>query len=242
MAQLTHRVLSVDVGERNLGMAIWDVTKTPAGPAIKLSYLACHDVLQAVGCTAKCRSVTKVDSVRHMCTFLSRNQAQWAPETITDFVVEGQVRASPKNQCLTAALFAWFSLVSGSAQGNPAGRSPQPRMASICAKNKVKSEDGRAVSQLSPAIDKNGGKGKSKAAKKGAEYRQRKKGAVTCLADLISSRAITVEASASPMTESAGAPSDVLAQWRGAKKKDDMADAALQGLWYIENKLKIKRS
>jgi hypothetical protein len=33
---------------------------------------------------------------------------------------------------------------------------------------------------------------------------------------------------------------DVLSQWRSAKKKDDMADAALQGLWYIENKLKIK--
>jgi len=230
MARLTHRVLSVDVGERNLGMAIWDVAKTPDGPSIKLSYLACHDVLQAVGCTAKCRSVTKVDSVRHMCTFLSRNQAQWAPETITDFVVEGQVRASPKNQCLTAALFAWFSLVSG-------GRPQQPRMASICAKNKVKSE-GEQQSPLPPkssTIDKNGGKGKSKAAKKGAEYRQRKKGAVTCLADLIASGAVTVE----------GLPRngpDVLAQWRGAKKKDDMADAALQGLWYIENKLKVKRS
>lgn len=244
MARLTHRVLSVDVGERNLGMAIWDVAKSPDGPSIKLSYLACHDVLQSVGCTAKCRSVTKVDSVRHMCTFLSRHQAQWAPETITDFVVEGQVRASPKNQCLTAALFAWFSLVT-------IGRSPQPRMASICAKNKVKSDgDGVAVTRNggavtnqatrnggapSPTINKNGGKGKSKAAKKGAEYRQRKKGAVTCLADLISSRSITVEASP-------GTPSDVLAQWRGAKKKDDMADAALQGLWYIENKLKIKRS
>ncbi len=240
MARLTHRVLSVDVGERNLGMAIWDVVKSQDGPSIKLSYLACHDVLQAVGCTAKCRSVTKVDSVRHMCTFLARNQAQWAPDTITDFVVEGQVRASPKNQCLTAALFAWFSLVS-------AGRSPQPRMASICAKNKVKSEgDGGAVTNQAvtgnskatsptPSIDKNSEKGKSKAAKKGVEYRQRKKGAVTCLADLISSRAITVEASP-------GAQPDVLAQWRGAKKKDDMADAALQGLWYIENKLKMKRS
>jgi len=31
---------------------------------------------------------------------------------------------------------------------------------------------------------------------------------------------------------------DVLAQWRAAKKQDDMADAALQALWYIEHRLK----
>lgn len=230
MAHATFRVLSVDVGERNLGLAIWDVNRgsgsssgsaqgNPAqGNTVTLSYLACHDVLQAVGCTAKCRSVTKVDSVRHMCTFLSRNQALWAPETITDFVVEGQVRASPKNQCLTAALFSWFTLVDRSGASGPA-----PRMASISAKNKVKGDP-------APAIDKKG-----KAAKKGAEYRQRKKGAVTCLADLISTGAVTV--AASPLTGSHG---DVLQQWRAAKKKDDMADAALQGLWYIENKLKVK--
>lgn len=216
MAQATFRVLSVDVGERNLGLAIWDVNRgsgsgSAQGNTVTLSYLACHDVLQAVGCTAKCRSVTKVDSVRHMCTFLSRNQALWAPETITDFVVEGQVRASPKNQCLTAALFSWFTLVDRSGTSGPA-----PRMASISAKNKVKGDP-------APAIDKKG-----KAAKKGAEYRQRKKGAVTCLADLISTGAVTV------------AHGDVLQQWRAAKKKDDMADAALQGLWYIENKLKVK--
>lgn len=231
MAQATFRVLSVDVGERNLGLAIWEVHRgsgsvsgsaqgntaqgnTAQGNTVTLSYLACHDVLQAVGCTAKCRSVTKVDSVRHMCTFLSRNQALWAPETITDFVVEGQVRASPKNQCLTAALFSWFTLVDRSGTSGPA-----PRMASISAKNKVKGD-------AALAIDKKDRKGK--AAKKGAEYRQRKKGAVTCLADLISTGAVTV------------AHGDVLQQWRAAKKKDDMADAALQGLWYIENKLKVK--
>jgi hypothetical protein len=219
-------VLSVDVGERNLGVAIVAVAEGRA----RLEYLAVHDVLAAVGCAAKCRSVTKVDSVRHMCTFLAAHQAQWRVDTVTDFVVEGQVRASPKNQCLTAALFAWFTLATG--QTNP-----RPRMASVAAKNK--GLDSPLTSSLtSPTIAKAGGKGTKgkgkagdkkagdkKAAGKGSAYRARKKSAVATLEGTLASGRL------------AAAP-DVLAQWRAAKKQDDMADAALQALWYIEHRLK----
>lgn len=219
------RVLSVDVGERNLGVAIVAVAEGRA----RLEYLAVHDVLAAVGCTAKCRSVTKVDSVRHMCTFLATHQAQWRVDTVTDFVVEGQVRASPKNQCLTAALFAWFTLATGAPANG--GGTPRPRMASVAAKNK-----GLDSPLTSPAIAKStkgkgkaAGKGKpgdKKAASKGSAYRARKKSAVATLEGLLSSGKLTPAAP------------DVLAQWRAAKKQDDMADAALQALWYIEHRLK----
>lgn len=224
-SRVPYRVLSVDVGERNLGVAIVAVAEGRA----RLEYLAVHDVLEAVGCAAKCRSVTKVDSVRHMCTFLAAQQAQWRVDTVTDFVVEGQVRASPKNQCLTAALFAWFTLATRTTE-------TRPRMASVAAKNKgldsppPTSHSTLSSSSTAPAIAK-GTKGKGKAANKtdagkGSAYRARKKSAVATLEGLLESGKLTP------------AVPDVLAQWRAAKKRDDMADAALQAVWYIEHRLK----
>lgn len=222
----SHRILSVDVGQRNLGVAIWEVFKKSAEshqkPQINLAYLACHDVLTAVGCTAKCSNVTKVDSVRHLCTFLARHQHEFNVGGVTDFVVEGQVRASPKNLSLTAALFAWFTLCHTSS-----GRTPH--MTTICAKNKFKGPLDLSDTELPKAIDKTkGAASKTKGKPKGAAYRQRKKDAVSSFEEALACQLFTYTTT------------DVLSQWRSAKKKDDMADAALQGLWYIENKLKIK--
>jgi hypothetical protein len=209
----SHRILSVDVGQRNLGVAIWEVFKKSAEshqkPQINLAYLACHDVLTAVGCTAKCSNVTKVDSVRHLCTFLARHQHEFNVGGVTDFVVEGQVRASPKNLSLTAALFAWFTLCH-----TTSGRTPHMPKAI----DKTKG----AASKTKGAASKTRGKPKS------AAYRQRKKDAVSSFDEALACQLFTYTST------------DVLSQWRSAKKKDDMADAALQGLWYIENKLKIK--
>ena len=236
-----RRILSVDVGQRNLGMAIWEVTKACAKnkrPAkINLAYLACHDVLASVGCVAKCSNVTKVDSVRHLCTFLGRHQDAWDVTSVTDFVVEGQVRASPKNLSLTAALFAWFTLCHATTPGERS-----PHMATICAKNKFKGPlDLSDTESPTPQSSTSKAKGKGKTAKgvggnpkgvasktKGVAYRQRKKDAVSSFQEALVCQLFTYTSS------------DVLAQWKSAKKKDDMADAALQGLWYIENKLKIK--
>jgi hypothetical protein len=218
-SRLSYRVLSVDVGERNLGVAIVAVAEGRA----RLEYLGVHDVLTTVGCAAKCRSVTKVDSVRHMCTFLATRQAEWRVDTVTDFVVEGQVRASPKNQCLTAALFAWFTLATGAAApDSTAGgqTNPRPRMASVAAKNKGLDSPAALPSPAAPVI------AKGKAAGKGSAYRARKKSAVATLEGLLASGKLTPAAP------------DVLAQWRAAKKQDDMADAALQAMWYIEHRLK----
>lgn len=226
-----RRILSVDVGQRNLGMAIWEVTKACAKtkrPAkINLAYLACHDVLTSVGCAAKCSNVTKVDSVRHLCTFLGRHQDSWDVTSVTDFVVEGQVRASPKNLSLTAALFAWFTLCHAA---TPAEKSPH--MATICAKNKFKgpldlSDTESPTPKSSTSKTKGNGK-TTKGSAKGVAYRQRKKDAVSSFQEALVCQLFTYTSE------------DVLAQWKSAKKKDDMADAALQGLWYIENKLKIK--
>lgn len=222
-SRLSYRVLSVDVGERNLGVAIVAVAEGRA----RLEYLGVHDVLAAVGCAAKCRSVTKVDSVRHMCTFLAARQAEWRVDAVTDFVVEGQVRASPKNQCLTAALFAWFALATGAA----APDAPRPRMASVAAKNKgLDGPSPASTAAPSPVIAKatkgKAAAGKGKAAGKGSAYRARKKSAVATLEGVLESGKL------------APAAPDVLAQWRAAKKQDDMADAALQALWYIEHRLK----
>jgi hypothetical protein len=227
-SRLSYRVLSVDVGERNLGVAIVAVAEGRA----RLEYLGVHDVLTTVGCAAKCRSVTKVDSVRHMCTFLATRQAEWRVDAVTDFVVEGQVRASPKNQCLTAALFAWFTLATGAASpDSTAGgqTNPRPRMASVAAKNKgLDSPAAASPAAPAPVITK-ATKGKAagkSAAGKGSAYRARKKNAVATLEGLLASGKLTPAAP------------DVLAQWRAAKKQDDMADAALQALWYIEHRLK----
>jgi hypothetical protein len=248
-------------------MAIWEVFKKSAEshqkPQVNLAYLACHDVLTAVGCTAKCSNVTKVDSVRHLCTFLARHQQEFNVGSVTDFVVEGQVRASPKNLSLTAALFAWFTLCH-----TTSGRTPH--MTTICAKNKFKGPLDLSDTDLPKAIDKTKGKGKSTSKTKATAgnpksaasktkstagnpksaasktkatagnpksaasktkataYRQRKKDAVSSFEDALACQLFTYTST------------DVLSQWRTAKKKDDMADAALQGLWYIENKLKIK--
>lgn len=234
-----HRILSVDVGQRNLGMAIWEVFKgSGSSHQVNLAYLACHDVLTAVGCTAKCSNVTKVDSVRHLCTFLAAHQEVLNVSRVTDFVVEGQVRASPKNLSLTAALFAWFTLCHTTSDR-------KPHMTSICAKNKFKGPLDLSDTELPKGIDKTKGKSaasetkgtasktkgaasKPKGKGKSTAYRQRKKDAVTCFEDALACQMFTYTST------------DVLSQWRSAKKKDDMADAALQGLWYIENKLKIK--
>jgi len=220
---LIRRVLSVDVGQRNLGVAILEAT--PGAP-IRMHHLACYDVLVETGCKAKCSSVTKVDGVRRMCEFLADHEEAWGVSSVTDFVVEGQVRASPKNLSLNAALFAWCTLVH-----KHAGTTP-PHMVSLAARNKETGppEVNKATKEKGKAP-----RGKSKAAKekgtaakeKSKAYRARKKDAVCTMASLLEQGTLVA------------ADPSVLHQWTHAKKRDDMADAALQGVWYIRNRLKI---
>jgi len=231
MSGSLRRIFSVDVGQRNLGVAIWEVTAACVGKRQKdmhavtdskpkLTYVACHDVLQSVGCAAKCNNVTKIDHVKHLCTFLASKEGEWDVGSVTDFVVEGQVRASPRNLSLTAALFSWFTLAH--VKGPTPGK--MPIMTTICAKNKFKAPN---LPFTDSEDDSEPPKGKTKAAKKGAAYRKRKQDAVAQFGRVLSTGLCDV---ASP---------DVLQQWRTHKKKDDMADAALQGLWYMENKLGV---
>lgn len=181
------RILSIDVGLRNLGVAI---VRAEAGLPPHVQQLGVYDVLQECGSAAKCTSVNKLNMARYMSQFLVDHEGAWGVDTITHLVVEGQLRRAPRNVCMMMVLFGWFHGCRYRCTR------AAPPMYQISARRKLEEE--QKVS-----------------------YYQRKKQAVDKVDALLAAAHVTMEP-------------DAAQQFRDAKKRDDMADAVLQALWYID--------
>lgn len=205
----------MDVGLRHLGVAILEYKpglSAEANPSIPhVELLAVYDVLQECGSNAKCTGVNKLDMVRLMCQFLHSMETTWDVLHVTDFVVESQVRKSPKNQGLMVTLFAWFygvHLRQKAQVSSLLGKYEMPQVFQVSAKNKLADCSG---SNLGPCTK--------------SSYPQRKKQAIDHMRELVHANEVTITPSWH-------------VRYSMEKKRDDMADAVLQALWYIRHKIR----
>lgn len=211
------RVLSLDVGVRNLGVAILCSTgKVTAGgePVYSLDRLEVRDMAAHCGSAAKCKGMPKLTMARYAGQFLYDMEAEWDVPRVTDLIVEGQLRRAPLNTCLMCIIFAWFQRAQqakqqhadaqADAQQAPDSKAGCAPMVQISAKKKLAGEE------FMP------------------KYRDRKNAAVQLLGQLIQSGRIVL-------------PPAVHVAYCVAKKKDDMADAVLQAIAYLDEKQAPKK-
>ena len=194
---MARRILSMDVGLRNLGVAL--VKWAPDMPCAHVELMECCDILTDCGSAAKCNRVPKVDMIRHVANFLVTKEEHWGACNITDFVVEGQVRKAPRNVNIMVSLFTWFHQLHKRTQLLSPEHKPGT-VFQVSARNKLADESAVAT------------------------HYQRKKQAIEKLKHCVATKSVTVD----PSTH---------VRYSLAKKQDDMADAVLQALWYIDAKI-----
>ena len=223
-----YRILSMDVGLRNLGVCILSgQTGSTQPPYVEL--LKTYDILKHCGSDAKCSSVTKIASVEAVTKFLIDHEFDWDIASITEFVVEGQVRAAPKNIVIMSCLFSWYygakyrALQGTSAMSLWSGLPPTLTQTHNLGAIQASHSDIATMYQV-PATKKlvKGGKGKEC-----DSHYSRKQQAQIDLCHMVTRGDI-------------GMSTQAKQNYNDAKKRDDMADAILQAIWYVENKLVSK--
>ena len=139
MVTVERRVLSLDVGVRNLGVAIIQTTgrtTTDGKPIFHVERLELRDMATHCGSSAKCKGMPKLVMARHAGRFLYDMEAEWDVAAVTDLLVEGQLRKAPLNTCLMCVIFAWFQRFQTS-KGSPDQCAP---MVQVGAKKKLAEE------------------------------------------------------------------------------------------------------
>lgn len=201
------RLISFDLGVRNLACAQLSWDGDPSGP-ITLVSVEDVDILQEAGSSAGNANKVPYELIlKCILNYVMSRADSWNLKDLTAVIFESQVKKNPRCKTAMYIMMAWFT-----AKYLEAGLTHRtmPKILKISAKNKL-TVQGTGVTGL--PVPKAGPKGQ----------RQRKKNAAAMMTSL-------VNGNGRPFVV---AP-DVKEILLEAKKKDDMSDAILQAIWYID--------
>lgn len=223
------RVLSFDLGTRNMGCAV--LNRCDACGTIHIETAECVDILVEGGCTAKnSRKIPNETILKCVLNFVrtrTMDQNGWRLLDLDAVTLESQVRKNSKCKLAMYVLMAWF--MNAYMDAGLSSRK-MPKIVKISAKNKLATDISRK--RKFDEIDEPEAPPVSTAVvgKKGQP--QRKKDSIAMVQFLIDGKGRPFRMSAS-----------ALQAWHKAgKKKDDIADAVMQTIWFMDNRMPITQT
>ena len=201
------KLLSFDIGIRNLACVSMSNGSAPDEPML-LHSVEVSDVIKEAGSNA--HNANKVPYelvVKSVIGYLMAREDAWDLHSLTNIVLESQVKRNPRCKTAMYIIMAWF--VYRYIQLGYTYKT-MPKVEKVSAVHKLTVEGTGATDLPVPAAGKKG------------QYR-RKKNATAMVTSLIQGHGRPFKVS-----------DDVVKEFLSSPKKDDMSDAILQAVWFMD--------